>query len=884
MLAPVLLAALLLAAPLGAVPPATIERVEVTGARDAAYVEGLAATVALGTFDAGALARVRAALELMEAFESIEVHYVDGALRITVEEAPILASLSVECPAPCGLRLRRGELPLAKGQRVFPSDLEAAAGLMLRRARGEGYRGAEVDLQTRPTSPGHVAARMVVRPGPAARVVEIRVSPPSEREVIDALARDGGIGVGAIASRLRMRDVVDAWQKRVAGQGVIGASGSVSETDGSGGVVIVFELRRGPRMRLQINGREVSARKRRHLLEDAPESAPYAARTVCELLEEELEGEGYWKAEVACTVVEDVIAVRMVKGEKVRIVRVTADLPGDLVDRLRMITTRASGYGVARGLVRERLRRSALERDGRTLEAELRRAGYARARVQAARVEVEGKRATVHFPVVVGEREKVARLEVTGAIVAVPGPAALREGGGYSEGLLEEERRALTAAHRAAGYLGVEVEASAQADESGSGMDVRLAVRPGPRARVSALVVGGALVLSPSRTARLAGVRLGEIVVEELPTTAEERLRSVPVLTGVDVQPVGPAREQTPLLVDVREAPRYRFRYGLGVNSDEGPRVTLSMTDLALFRGTSSLTALARLGQKESRGELSLRNPYGWLSRFPLGVTLFSGREVRQGFSVERRGALLDMRLFGLSMPGRRAEVSLVLGRKDVSLFDVAISPEKVPRDQRSVSLLSAVGTGIYDRRDDPLNPSRGFRVRTSVEYAVPALAAEASFVKGDGEVFGYLPLARGVSVAAGVRAGLGHPLSGRDEVPISERFFLGGVQAMRAFDRDSVGPRDASTNEPLGGEAFHHEVVELRLPLFGSFGAALFYERGEVFERAGGFSFAKGRDVVGIGLRLRTGVGPIRLEYAREAGATGRPEDRVLVALGEPF
>lgn len=103
----------------------------------------------------------------------------------------------------------------------------------------------------------------------------------------------------------------------------------------------------------------------------------------------------------------------------------------------------------------------------------------------------------------------------------------------------------------------------------------------------------------------------------------------------------------------------------------------------------------------------------------------------------------------------------------------------------------------------------------------------------------------------------------------------------MRAFGRDRVGPRDEASGEPLGGEAFHHEVLELRVPISGGLGGSLFYERGDVVADAADLELSRGTADWGVGLRYRTPAGPVRIEYAREVGGE---QDRIVLSLGEAF
>jgi len=85
----------------------------------------------------------------------------------------------------------------------------------------------------------------------------------------------------------------------------------------------------------------------------------------------------------------------------------------------------------------------------------------------------------------------------------------------------------------------------------------------------------------------------------------------------------------------------------------------------------------------------------------------------------------------------------------------------------------------------------------------------------------------------------------------------------VRGFPYDRLGPLDPKTGLPLGGEALVVINQELQFPLFGDLGASVFLDWGNVFPRASDmFNDFDLRSTAGIGLRYRTPVGPVRMEY----------------------
>jgi len=98
--------------------------------------------------------------------------------------------------------------------------------------------------------------------------------------------------------------------------------------------------------------------------------------------------------------------------------------------------------------------------------------------------------------------------------------------------------------------------------------------------------------------------------------------------------------------------------------------------------------------------------------------------------------------------------------------------------------------------------------------------------------------------------------------VPIYERFFAGGANTVRGYKERSIGPRDANTGDPIGGEAMLVGNAELTYPVFKNFKIAGFYDIGNVWHstdkdiRAEDFKAG-----AGVGVRVKTPIGPVKVD-----------------------
>src|SRR5262249_9197273 len=133
-----------------------------------------------------------------------------------------------------------------------------------------------------------------------------------------------------------------------------------------------------------------------------------------------------------------------------------------------------------------------------------------------------------------------------------------------------------------------------------------------------------------------------------------------------------------------------------------------------------------------------------------------------------------------------------------------------------------------------------------------------------------YVPIVDDVVFAYALRAGWARVYQGGGQVPIQERFFLGGRTTVRGFSEDSIGPTGALGN-PIGGDWMVNINSQLTFPLIFGMGGEVFADGGTVYVEncpSGrginncAINFENFRRSAGPGLRYVTPIGPITLEY----------------------
>lgn len=361
------------------------------------------------------------------------------------------------------------------------------------------------------------------------------------------------------------------------------------------------------------------------------------------------------------------------------------------------------------------------------------------------------------------------------------------------------------------------------------------------------------------------------------------------------------------LVYQVEEGQTGSLRLAAGVTSNVGFLGDVSFTkqnfDIAdlpkswddLFSGGAftgggqELSLQVQPGTELFRARLGFREPYlfGYPYSFSTNLQYFT-REY-ESYEVTRLGG--DVGIGHEIFPHLMAE--LTYRNEVVEIDDVDDdAPSFVQRSKGKTNITSFTQAFDYDRRDDPILPTEGYRLGLSGEYAAEAFGGDENFYKVDarGEQFftvyrtesGY-PFVFGLSG----RFGFGDAVSPTTEIPISERYFAGGSGSIRGFKFRGVGPMEAG--DPIGGEVMALASVEHSFPLFKDFlRGVVFVDAGTVAREFNNSEFGKWRAAAGFGVRVKIpflGQKPIAVDLGFPLRSEDDDEEEIVsFSLGRSF
>jgi outer membrane protein assembly factor BamA len=456
--------------------------------------------------------------------------------------------------------------------------------------------------------------------------------------------------------------------------------------------------------------------------------------------------------------------------------------------------------------------------------------------------------------------------------------ASLEPGAPYTLAALDGARERIDRRYRTLGHNAVEVSATgAPVDDNQQQVDVKLAIVEGPEQVLQNVETVGATRTREGIVSRALRLPVGRPVDLEEWALARKRLFDTNVFRSVDIQavPLGePVNgvQQVQALVTVEEYPPWRFRYGFQADrnrDDSSPEALESAPPEITYGGIAeirnqNLFGRAVTGGVAARVELDFQRVNTFVQTasffglpFRSGLFVYASRErVR-----EDNAPLFIQEIGGVSFEQRWRrrrgfEITGSYRFERSHFYDPEPPPgESFPFDQ-VLNDGRLTGAFLWDRRDDPVNASRGTFSSVSLERAAPWLASDTSYTRYLVQQTGYLKT--GPVVLAG------RVMAGRawgSDIPPDQRFLAGGGTTVRGYGENVLGPRNDILGS-IGGTELLILNQEARFPLYRWFRGVGFLDVGNTFDRTYPFSWSEIKIGYGAGLRLDSPIGLLRLDF----------------------
>ncbi len=461
--------------------------------------------------------------------------------------------------------------------------------------------------------------------------------------------------------------------------------------------------------------------------------------------------------------------------------------------------------------------------------------------------------------------------------------SGLKEGMPFNATDINDARLRILELYSSRGYLDAECEIEIE-DKNGYS-NIIFKIFEGRRYFFGKTIIRGNLKTSSRVIKRELSYKEGEDFSLGSLLQARQKLYRIGLFSELEIEPVKENSVQD-VLITVKEAPAGAVEFGIGYGEYERQRGFIDISYRNLFGMNRQISLRAEGSSLERRLILNYFDPriFDSASSFRI-VPLYEERKEK---NIDTGEIIYRLRRYsertGIETPFyRNLKFELFHEFSLVKTFDV--KPEIVlPReDTGTLSISSLVPGLVYDTRDNPFDPGKGILAGGRLKIASEYLGSEVEFLKVTADASTYISLSRRLVLALGMKGGAAWPFGKTGEIPIVERFFLGGRSSVRGFSQDSLGPKINDT--PVGGDLFLQTNLELRWYALRAFSIVTFLDGGNVWLKDEGISLGDMRYSAGIGLRYNTPAGPIRLDYGQKLERkSGESRGEVHFSIGHAF
>ncbi len=309
--------------------------------------------------------------------------------------------------------------------------------------------------------------------------------------------------------------------------------------------------------------------------------------------------------------------------------------------------------------------------------------------------------------------------------------------------------------------------------------------------------------------------------------------------------------------LNVEEKPTGTFSVGAGYSTAEQVIVSGSISE-DNFLGTGRKVSLeAALSSYTNEFRLSYLEPYIFDKNISAGFSLFNFKRYMDTYDYKRTGGNI-----ALIKPLTDDVKGMVKYRlENVDVTDIDASASTYIKEQEGTTLTSSMLFSLTKNTiDDVMNPTKGVNTGITLETAGGPFGGDNYFVSIVGFYGRYIPI-KFMDSSFFIKGTMGSigGYSGH-EVPITEKFYVGGLNSIRGFRYGEAGPMDEN-DEPIGAKNEMYFNFEWIFPLYKPAGVkgVLFFDTGAGFDS---WSSLRMRTAAGAGIRWFSPLGPIRLEF----------------------
>ncbi|WP_118178716.1 outer membrane protein assembly factor BamA [Paraburkholderia phosphatilytica] len=508
--------------------------------------------------------------------------------------------------------------------------------------------------------------------------------------------------------------------------------------------------------------------------------------------------------------------------------------------------------------------------------------GYLEFNIESTQVQLSPDKKDMYLTLTVheGQPYTISGIRLAGNLLdreaELNGLVKIKAGDRFSAEKLQATTKAIVDKLGEYGYAFATVNAVPQIDQEHHKVDLTLNVDPSRRVYVRRVNIEGNTKTRDEVVRREMRQLESSWFDSNRLSLSKDRINRLGYFTNVDITtvPVEGTQDQVDIDVKLEEKPTGTLSLGLGYGSGEGPIISAGISQDNVFGSGTSLALNVNTSTTYRTLTVTQVDPYFTIDGIKRITDVYYRTTEPLYYS-----STTDTSFRIISM-GVDTKFGIPFSEADMVYFGLGLEQDRLDIDSTTpqsykdyVADFGRVSNEVpltlgwsRDNRDSVLIPSRGYYLNTSAKYGTPITGT--TFYKMDAQAQYYYSFARGFILGLNFQGGYGNGLDGKP-FPIFENYYAGGIGSVRGYESGSLGPRDTSTGDPIGGSKMIVGNIEMTFPLPGTgYDRTLrvfsFMDGGNVWGTEGESTGANGlRYSYGLGLEWISPIGPLKISYA---------------------
>lgn len=511
------------------------------------------------------------------------------------------------------------------------------------------------------------------------------------------------------------------------------------------------------------------------------------------------------------------------------------------------------------------LKREEMNNDVERIREVLLNKGYLNAQVGLPTVELseDKKWFVVSYAISEGEPFTVAELGFRGNTVfedpELREKMKIKPGEIFQRQKIRDEISRLTDLYGSKGYAFAEVVPNVNPNAEERTATIILNIKEGEMMRIRQININGNDKTKDNVIRR--ELRVDEQDVIDTPSLKRsfQRLNNLNFFETVEILPQQVDVDKVDLNVRVKEKPTGQFSIGGGFSTLDKLVAIADITEGNLGGNGWMGRIRGQLGQQRTLGLITFRNPYLNDSLTSMQVDVYRSMTNYITYFEEKSGASLT---FGRWL-SEYVTGSISLVAEELNFSDPTIDAPEIILSQLGKQTTTGFRTSLArDTRDYFLDPRTGLRTSVGFDFGTPYLGGTNNFYKYYLDVIKYTPLPFDTRFSIHARYGAAEGIDGKP-IPLTERFFVGGINTMRGFVFGRAGPVTPSGS--LIGAAkeliFNNDFI-FTISSEAKLNGVIFFDWGKGFDDNEPVSFGALRKAAGLEGRWISPFGPLRAAY----------------------